>query len=364
MKILHVASIKNNPFNGVCVAVPQHIIHQSELAEVALLNIIDCKIIGIEHQYVYHKKWKNDVEDQFKNPDIVLFHEVYHIEFAQIARDLVKEGIPYVIVPHGSLVAEAQKQKWWKKKIANLLLFNAFIEKCEAIQCLSVNEEKNTLFNVSSFIGTNGVEIPNNSKTSFRNEGLKIVYIGRLETHSKGLDLLIETIYSLKSLLIKNKVTIDLYGPDNIKEWFEALRNTIIEKKLECFVCLHHAITGEEKKKVLLDSDLFIQTSRHEGMPMGILEAMSYGVPCLITEGTSLGDIVREYNAGWVAETNQESIILTLKRVLEEKDLLNNKSAQARKLVMENYSWAKTSNCAVLEYENLINHKHSEILQK
>ncbi|MBP3197362.1 MAG: glycosyltransferase family 4 protein, partial [Butyrivibrio sp.] len=139
------------------------------------------------------------------------------------------------------------------------------------------------------------------------------------------------------------------------------LGNTILEKKIDCFVCLHHAITGKEKKKVLLDSDLFIQTSRHEGMPMGILEAMSYGVPCLITEGTSLGDIVREYNAGWVAETNQESIILTLKRVLEEKDLLNNKSAQARKLVMENYSWAKTSKSAVLEYESLINHKRSEI---
>lgn len=44
---------------------------------------------------------------------------------------------------------------------------------------------------------------------------------------------------------------------------------------------------------VLLQTDLFIQTSRHEGMPMGLLEALSIGVPCLVTVGTSLGHIIK-----------------------------------------------------------------------
>lgn len=50
-----------------------------------------------------------------------------------------------------------------------------------------------------------------------------------------------------------------------------------------------------------------------EGMPMGILEAASYGLPCLITEGTMLGESVKKYDAGWVAQTNAESIAEHLK---------------------------------------------------
>ena len=77
---------------------------------------------------------------------------------------------------------------------------------------------------------------------------------------------------------------------------------------MEDLVELHEAIDGSEKEAELLSADVFIQTSRSEGMSMGILEALSYGVPCLVTRGTNLGEIIEQYDAGWVAETNAEYV--------------------------------------------------------
>ena len=130
---------------------------------------------------------------------------------------------------------------------------------------------------------------------------------------------------------------------------------SIIEKlNVGDFVSLNHEIVGEEKEHILLESDVFLQTSRTEGMPMGILEALSYGIPCLITEGTTLGKFINEYNSGWVAETTVDSIAKMLVRSVNEKERLLSKSQNAIKTIEENFSWDMIAEKTVMEYEKWI----------
>ncbi len=356
MKLLHVARIGNDKTNGVHVVVPQHIIWQAKDNEVAFINYNNTAIKGLEEYQIEYNK--SDILypvilKMGSVPDLIIFHEVNNFENISAYKQILRHNLPYIIIPHGELNNEALHKKWLKKKIAYLLFFNKFIKKSKAIQCLSKHEADNTNFKTRKFIGTNGVVLPSIKKEVFHENGLRFVYVGRLNVYHKGLDILIKAVSLMKSYILSNKCVFHIYGPD-YQGRYDSLKYLIEENELQDIIILDKEILGEEKEKTLLNSDCFIQTSRFEGMPTGILEALSYGLPCLVTEGTTLGKEIRESNAGWVCATDVESVAATIKQVMDEKAKLKEKSEGGRRLIEEQFQWDCVVSKTLEIYHSLI----------
>lgn len=149
--------------------------------------------------------------------------------------------------------------------------------------------------------------------------------------------MLVEVINSIKEKLRDNGFSMDLYGP-NRDNTVEILSEKIKEYGIGDLLRFKDAVFAEQKAEILRNTDVFIMTSRFEGLPMGLIEALGYGVPCLATEGTFLMDEIEKYNAGWAAGTDEESIKEAFNRMLDELDSFSHKSKNAVELA-KHYSW-------------------------
>ena len=99
---------------------------------------------------------------------------------------------------------------------------------------------------------------------------------------------------------------------------------------------------------------MFIQTSRFEGMPLGVLEACSYGLPCLVTEGTNLGKKLVENSAGWCSQNDSYSVAEAIAKCLSEKEKYAAYGHNGCAYVYKVFSWDVIAKQTIDEYKKVL----------
>lgn len=363
IKVLHIAEIDNDAAKGTSAIIPDYVIEQKKSSEldVSFLNCNDTilnKLEGLDNIYMKKHNENMKVIDKVK-PQIVVFHELYKPEYLKIYKYLIKKKIPYIIIPHGGMTKTAQNIKKYKKIPANCIFFNNFFKKAKAIQYLSDKEEENSKYRrLSSYVLGNGInDIPSKnlyllSKNKRNNDELKLIYVGRYDYIIKGLDQLLEAMKSIKDDGYKN-IKLTLFGKGK-EEDCNIIKKYIDDNKLEDIVSFNGPIFGEEKRKEILKHDIFIQVSRTEGQPLGVMEAMSLGMPVLLSEGTGYQKVVINNEIGVYTTTNKDKIYDSIIKIMNKKNSIMRYSANSYYFASMNYSWREINNLAIEKYKELI----------
>lgn len=359
LNILHVAHIDNHQHSGVAVVVPNYLKYQAPHANVALLNLASHKPKGsdlIYPTFLYENDDLSSLELPFNTPDLVVFHEVYRPAFAKIAKRLTQRNIPYIITPHVSLTKTAQHHKRIKKVIGNALIFGNFIKDAAAIHYLSESEmvQSKQFSKIPSFICGNGIELKGRMKKKFSKKGLRLIYVGRLEIKIKGIDRLLDTANLTQRGMRDNGIRLTIRGYDeaNNSRW---IKDKIAEYGISDIVDFGGPLFGADKVKEILKHDCFIQLSRTEGQPLAIMEAMDMGMPIIVTQGTTFGDIALTERIGFFVVDEPGDIGRSIEDIVSRSDELEDISIRSSRYANEYYAWNRVSKIMVKEYLNILN---------
>ena len=160
-------------------------------------------------------------------------------------------------------------------------------------------------------------------------------YLGRIEPN-KGMTELLAALKKLKAEGIKFKVRFA--GKEQTEgEYLPKFKEALGDDFEYCGL-----VSGEAKREFLDSLDVFVMPTYFEGLPMSLLETMSYGVVPVVTEVGSIPTVVKDGENGlFVKEKDVESICEALKKLDDDRSLLAKMSVEARRTIQENFSATK-----------------------
>jgi len=180
----------------------------------------------------------------------------------------------------------------------------------------------------------NGVPIrtiKNEKDSSIEGNILKIGIISRL-IPLKNVSLLFDALNDLP-LTYKKRYCVEVFGDgsdlNNLKSHAKNLN--------DCLIHFHGPCSNEYH--MYSSVDLLVLCSNSEGLPMSILEAMSYGLPVVSTNVGAIPKVIsHEINGFLYPPRNKEALKTILIQILDNPHSLINIKKMAQKYVLEHYS--------------------------
>lgn len=271
----------------------------------------------------------------FFRPDIVHMHMSYKGSFQRkylIFKLCKRFKIKVIIHLHGS-----EFEKWFnsanyktKKKVRYLLReSNAFLvlgEKWKSV-INTIEPLANTI------VVRNAIAIPD-TMVQWNDAYCQILYLGVL-IERKGLD---DLLYALDILKVNNKldgikVAIAGSGSEEIR-----LKKICKQKKLEKYVTFYGWISGKEKERLIKDSQVMVLPSYNEGLPVSILEAISYGMPVVATDVGDVSAAVHNEQNGFIVSPGDIDALAQKLGEVSQKGYFIRMSRESRKIAQELFS--------------------------
>jgi glycosyltransferase involved in cell wall biosynthesis len=112
-------------------------------------------------------------------------------------------------------------------------------------------------------------------------------------------------------------------------------------------------VTGSRLEELFSNAYLFCLPSTLEGLPIALLEAMSYGNCCLVSDIPENIEVMEQYGYTFKSR-NIDDLRKVLRSLIENPDRVTLKKQSSAKHVLQKYSWDKISDDMEAFYQSVI----------
>ena len=245
-------------------------------------------------------------------------------------------GLRTVASLHG---IDSQRDKW-NGFASKYLEFGEKMAATKADVCLvlskNMKEYIDKKYNAHSVLFANGIDkpqirIPDLIKEKF---GLEkddyILSLGRI-VPEKGIHYLISAFKKCST----DKKLVIAGGAEANTEYYNHLLELATNDKRIVFTGY---VYGQTIGELYSNAYIFALPSNLEGMANALLEAMSYGNCCLVSDIPENTEVVGQY-AVWFKKSNIEELQLKMQHLLDHPEIVNDYKIKAAPYILERYNW-------------------------
>lgn len=292
-------------------------------------------------------------------PDVVHTHQIGALWYlGQAARE---HGIPVLHTEHSNHVAHA---RGWFEKLKVRLLWRSTAPLAQRFCCVSEDiacsaRRFGTVPRKKIEVVHNGIDLEGcqcaASAAEVRAElglpggALVIGTVGRL-VEVKRQDLLIEAFAQLlqRGRHPQTKLLIVGDGPERARLEALAERLGVLEQTV-------FAGYQSEPQRMLKAMDLFVLTSRHEGLPLALLEAWAAGLAVVASAVGAIPQTVLHGVSGMLFPSGDAAALAdTIERLLDAPWIISQLGRRGRTRVEQHYSLARTAGLYRRHYDAIL----------
>ncbi|MFC8038923.1 glycosyltransferase [Paenarthrobacter sp. NPDC057355] len=269
----------------------------------------------------------------------------YDVVHVHLARDLVTLPAAalallwrraYVLQTHGMIDASDRRLA----KVLDFFITRAVVGRAKAVLYLT-ELEKDSLASLFALSSTtlvplpNGVPLPQCRGT--KSGVLDVLYLARLQARKRPMEFL-RAAKEIGPGMSETTTRFSLVGPDegegnSVKAFIAALPKSPP-------VVLEGPLGPDETLTRMESAAIYVLPSVDEPFPMSVLEAMSVGLPVVITKSNGLAPFVERHAAGIVIDVNEGALAAPLKMLMQDAELRERMGENARRAASEHFSIA------------------------
>lgn len=288
-------------------------------------------------------KW---LHNAVKSADLVHVHlarDLVTLPAANIAR---KAGTPYVLQTHGMIdrssnpLAAPLDKVWTIPVLKNAAQIFHLTDR-EHADVIEVGGEGLQLERL-----VNGVPAADDPAQGSES-GTRFLYLARLQARKRPQTFVKAAIAAAADL---PDARFDLVGPDE-GEGAE-VQQLIEQSGRSAAIKMHGGLPPEEVANRMRQADVYVLPSVNEPFPMSVLEAMSLGLPVIVTDTCGLARSIQQAEAGIVIDAAQESLNAAVVKLGGDADLRARLGANALELTRQRYSMQAVASQLISTYRS------------